>query len=144
MLGSAKETVDTAAVDLTDEDTEDDAEERVLAGISDWTGGPCNVHTAIRTLRLAGQTEFAFRRAQFRVTISGSGEDPLISGHTYEVTVAITRRIAGSAGPFLPYSIAVFNLTASGPSKTSDWIDIENEAGWETKADSCSFLDLSP
>lgn len=125
---------------LGDEDTEEDAEYRaMLASGPVWTTGNCTDNTATRETRGAGDFTFAFRAAQFRVTI-GSGGSPLTPGNEYAVTVEIGRRVLGSSDPYTPHSEIEFNLEAEGTTQQSDWIDIPNAAGFETAVTGCSAL----
>lgn len=137
--GNQKTVSETLQVILSDEDTEDDAETRALIAADPvpWVEGSCETQMATRELRGAGQFDFTFTAAQFRVTI-GSVEEPLTIGVTYQVAVQTERRLAGSADPFLPFAQIDFELEAEGATQMSDWIAIPNAAGYETRVSECS------
>ena len=125
--------------DLTVEDTEEDAIARAGEGVS-WTSGSCDVLTAYKTARLEGQFEFAYREVQVRM-ICGDSDHHLTeppATHTYKATVRFSRRTLGSSGPFIPYSITEVTFTADEFVEYTPWVDVPNEAGYETKAIGCS------
>ncbi len=130
--GKYNQTNGTVTESLSSEDTEDAAEARAADAIEDWgSEGLCSGRTAFRTQRTTGFT-FGWRKAQVRVQWTA------VSGKTYQVKVRFARRVLGSSGPFLFYSEEQQSVLADTTSEQTDWIDIPNEAGWETIAANCS------
>jgi hypothetical protein len=122
----------TVTETLNAEDTEDDAEARAAAGESwDGTGADCSVRTAFRSQRTTGFT-FGYRKTQVKVQWTA------VIGQSYNVKVRFARRVLGSSGPFLFYALDERTITADAVSESTDWIDIPNEAGWETLAANCT------
>lgn len=137
-----KGTASTGYVELTEEDTEDDAEVRAMIDLEYDTGGDCADHTGEREQRVGTDTQFDFRKGEVQITI-GSVEDPLLIGHEYQITIELSRRALGSADPFLVFSSAQFNITADEAVETSDWVDIPNSSGYEVRAETISAVDLA-
>ncbi len=131
-------TEESYVVELSDEDTEEDAEKRAAAEIPDWTScGSCAGCSAFRTDRTGtGLSYFGFRKVQVRSTFSAT------VGHTYNVKIYFSRRLLGSLGPFLPLGqIAETTLVADTISEHTDWFDVPTESGFETIASSCVVID---
>lgn len=127
---------------LSVEDTEEAAEARVTACM-EWLGGSCGDHTAFRTTRGTAEFGFGFRAAQVQVT-AGSVAKPLIIGHDYRVTLRYGRRVLGSGGAYVFHAAEEIEFTAdTAPTDTTAWIDIPNEAGWETAVIGCSVEDIT-
>ncbi len=132
----------TIEEELSDEDTEEDAIERAVGG-EGWVtpGDDCLLHPAFKTLRGAGSFDFAFRHVQVRIKLM-----ELAASTSYEVTVRFFRRVLGTTGPYLFYSAEVLTVMTDSNPLTDDftpWIDVPNEAGWETRAQTCS-VELLP
>ena len=124
---------------LSDEDTDDDAQKRATDAISAWSfctlgcGVSCS---AFRTDRTGtGATVFGFRAVQAKVSWADTA-----GPNSYKITTNFYRRLLGSSGPFLSFGIDERTLTFEGtilaPSEVTEtpWIDVPNEAGWETIA----------
>lgn len=138
-LGWYRKTTGEVIENLSLEDTEDAAEDRATAGL-DWSGcaPPCECATltAFRALRGAGASTFSGRRV--RVKANGSS---LIPESTYTAKIRFFRRAIGTVGPYLffaEYVVAAFTGPAE-TTKSTDWVDVPNEAGWETVAGNCAF-----
>jgi hypothetical protein len=121
---------------LTQEDTEDAAVERAKALITKWTRcapvSPADC-SAYKTLRGAGVFTLSFRASEYAIDESG-----LIANKAYVATVKIQRRLAGTANPFVDYSIDYISFTAQ-PIGPATWHDITTDSGWETAAVSCTI-----
>lgn len=126
----------TVTESLSDEDSDADAEARSKAAIADWTGGLCTSLTAFRTSRTTG-FEFSYRAVQVKAQWTA------VIGQTYRVKVRYARRLLGSAGPYVFHSLVEQDILADTVSETTDWLDVPNEAGWETIAANCS-VELLP
>lgn len=111
---------------LDQQDTVDDAASRAMAGITDWTAGGCGLPAFI-TARTPGNTVFGFRWMQIRAVLTG-----IAIPHTYHVTWRTYRRPNGSSLPYVFYSELIQEVTATGPTMDSEWIDVPNEEGWDT------------
>lgn len=129
--------------ELSDEDTEQDAIARSNDDIPEW-GACTNCHTcpSFITVRLPGQFSFGYQQGQSRVHAIG-----LTVGNTYEITTKFFRRVLGTTGPFEFFSELVETWTPSTPpeaaSHFTEWADVPNEAGWETRAEFCTIVDVS-
>lgn len=121
---------------LADEDTEQDAENRAAAATPDWSpcsGGCLSFCSSFRTDRTGTPDYFfGFRTVQTKVLWGA------IIGRVYNLRINFARRLLGSDGPFLdlgmPYESAA---VADDTSEESGWVDVPNEAGWETVAANC-------
>jgi hypothetical protein len=125
--------------ELSDEDTEDDAEARANADIETWSTSTlgCAEEGAFRTLRGAGEFTFGYRAMKVRASI-GTFEDPVEIGATYVVKIKFYRRVLVTGGPFIFFSVAEIEIVPdAAPTDITDWVDIPNEAGWETRALGC-------
>jgi hypothetical protein len=138
---------------LLDEDTAEDAEGRALAEIENWTycgdaPGCMDVTcSAFRTDRTGGVDNFfGFRSVETQASWMAG---PLCS---YNLTIRFARRLLGSGGPFLELGLiyeatitagTVEELAMTGGIVTSEWVPVPNEAGWETRANSC-LVELIP
>ncbi len=117
---------------LSLEDTDDDAEARAEAAITDWTAcGSCSVTCgAFRTLRDT-ETVFGFRVVQTKVHWTAAA-----GNHSYKVSTRFYRRVLGSSGPYLFFGLDERTLTFTGllvpTAEETPWIDVPNEAGWDT------------
>jgi hypothetical protein len=114
------------------QDTLDDAESRALAGISDWAVTPsgCIYHTAFRTAKSlqAGSPCFSGRRGQTK------GLFTAIIGKNYNITINLVRRALGSSGPFAAFQQLTALVTADQVNEETEWLDVPDEADWETYA----------
>lgn len=124
----------TVTETLNDEDTDADAIARAKAAIESWSA--CNLGclvdcSAFISQRTSGFT-VGFRDVQTRVTWTA------VIGQNYNVKVRFGRRLLGSTGPFFFYSLYEVTLNADQVAEATDWIDVPNEAGWETVAINCS------
>ncbi len=125
---------------LTDEDTENDAENRSVAAIPDWdTSASCSALNAFRTDRTGmDQLSFGYRKLEVQCTFIAT------IGQTYRVQINFGRRLLGSSGPYIDLGMPyVVTLVAATTNPTTDWVDVPNEAGWETKVSSC-FVTVVP
>lgn len=136
-IGWAEILSTTGTKTLSDEDTDADAEARAAAAISTWTpcGDGCSSDcSAFRTDRTGtGEAIFGFRIVHTKVHWTAA-----IGNNSYKVTTRFYRRLLGSTGPYLLLSldertINYFGLLVPTPAETP-WIDVPNEAGWETIA----------
>lgn len=75
----------------------------------------------------------SFRASEYAIDESG-----LIANKAYVATVKIQRRLAGTANPFVDYSIDYISFTAQ-PIGPATWHDITTDSGWETAAVSCTI-----
>jgi hypothetical protein len=130
----------TRSWSLSAEDTEDDA---IARAIADHEWSPCAPEdaghlTAFITLRLAGQFEFSFRSVQVRANV-GSVVNPIIPGQTYKVTIGFYNRILGTSGPFIFFGIQEVTFVAEFPQDVTPWVDVPNQAGFETKGVTCGY-----
>jgi hypothetical protein len=139
--GESTELTGTVIETLSDEDTMADAEGRAMADIEEWTACSlplctCSTLSAFRTSPAEGGG-FAFRAV--RVRANGTGLTP---SSDYFARVRFFRRVLGTSGPYLFF--AQFDVGVStGPeetTKSTEWIEVPNEAGWETIAGNCSFI----
>ncbi|HYF07588.1 MAG TPA: hypothetical protein VD970_08200, partial [Acetobacteraceae bacterium] len=128
----------TVTEELNDEDTDEDAEARAVVPL-EWSTPPgvCGNHSAFRTTRGAGAFAFTFRKGQCKV-----GWVAEIDA-AYKITVRFARRVLGSSGPFSFYSVQELTVVADLISEETDWIDVPNQAGWETVAANCSVCRLT-
>lgn len=117
---------------LSNEDTEAAAVERAQNAITDWSDCSLGNSAFITDRSGVGGFSFGFRKIQTKVHWTA------IVGRTYDVRVNFSRRLLGSVGPFLdlgqPYETSI---TAGVVAEFTDWIDVPNEAGWETVASNC-------
>lgn len=130
-LGYGRNTAVGANWALSDEDTEDDAEARAAAAITDWSACiSCLECSSWRSDRSGtSDTIFGFGIVQTKVLWTA------VVGTTYRVTVHFARRVLGSGGVFLDTGhVFESTITPSTTSGTTDWIDVPNEAGWDTIA----------
>lgn len=120
----------TVNADLSDEDTEEDAENR---NGGDWV--PCSscdsTCSAFKTERDETGKCFDYRQVQTRVNFGAE------IGRSYTVTVTFARRVLGSGGPFLTFGNTELTVTADDVSEHSEWLDVPNEAGFETVPVTC-------
>ncbi len=127
----------TITLDLSDEDTEEDAIARAAINLP-WLGGACLDHTSWITNRELDGVTFGFSIAQTKATLTG-----LTVGLRYLVTIYFTQRILGSGGPYLPASVTEITFTAEHTTETTAWVDLPNERGFQTLADHCT-VELAP
>lgn len=99
-----------------------------------WVAG-CDTPSTIEP-HAVGDT-FAFTTGQVRF-VAGT-TSPLTVGTAYQVTITFVRRVRGTADPFVSYSTQVVNFVASVSIYTSDWINVPNEEGFDTKMGSATF-----
>lgn len=114
---------------LSDEDTEQDAIDRLLAATA-WSAPVlCSVATSRRATRVDFQFQIVFAATRAVIT---SG---LIATQSYQIKFTIGRRAAGSSGPFVAYGSDIFvSFTATGASFTSDWQELPNDKDFEYQA----------
>lgn len=124
--------------DLSDEDTDQDAIDRANAPLG-WTASNCLTEPAFITPRTTGFS-FAYRSVQSRVY--GSNLTP---GHIYEATIYFYRRLLGSTGPWIFFSIAEVPCDPVGSDTFAytDWVDVPNEDDFETRAQGCTIKDVT-
>lgn len=126
--------IGTVNEDLSSEDTDDDAYARAVAVA---TFGDCLLGclmgcSAFRSQRTTGFS-FGFSTVQTRVGWTAT------IGVTYKVTIRFARRILGSSGPYLFFSLIELTILADAVDELTDWQDVPNEeAGWDTVAANCS------
>jgi len=122
----------------SDEDTEDDAIDRLMAPLN-WTVVTCESASTFRTERGAGQFVFEIRKGQVRARVL----TPL-ADRAYDVTIRFVERPLGVGGDFefLGRILEVTVVTDSNPAteEWTDWFDIPEEAGLEIMAESCSAV----
>lgn len=134
---------------LSEEDTEDDANARAASEIADWTGcaglGCMDLTcTAFRSDRTGtADIFFGWRNVETQASWLAGPRC------TYQVTVHFARRLLGSGGPFLDLGM-IFEATVVAPDNPeladqggvvrTEWIPVPNEAGWETRANSCHVV----
>lgn len=124
---------------LNDEDTEEDAEDRVTSTVG-WTfSANCLETYAFRTDRGEDQFSFGFRKVQTRAVMTD-----LIEGNTYNLVIGFYRRAFG-AGPTDPWIFFGTQETTfiAGPNdgsghQRSDWFDIPSASGFSTRAQTCN------
>ena len=121
--------------------SEEDTEEAAIARAVDEDGDPleftvsptgCANVWAYRSLRNPGDREFAFRETEVRVALSG-----LTIGTSYRVTVRFYRRLLNSDGPWIFFSVGDTPFVALATTHTTDYLPVPNEAGWETRPQTC-------
>ncbi|MCW5549160.1 MAG: hypothetical protein KIT44_09370 [Opitutaceae bacterium] len=129
---------------LSDEDTIEDAIQRVLNPAPEppaepedplaWTtlSSCAGLGTAFITL-LSAELSVSFRVAQVRAHLTG-----LTIGAGYEVRYILHRRVAGTSGPFVFFGVLHQTITAPAAEATTEWVDIPNEEGWETRVMACN------
>lgn len=137
-------TTGTVTEELSDEDTDEAAIQRASAAIAEWTPCGCLFCPAFATERGAGQDTLAYRRTQVRGLIG-----PNIMGYTYAITIGYFRRVLGSSGPWI-----FFAIDEPGPMTVTteeqvailrtEWLDVPNEAGFETRAQTCAVEETPP
>jgi hypothetical protein len=123
---------------LSDQDTEADGIARAESSVPDWSACTDGGSAFITDRSGTGEFNYGFRHAQTRAMWTAE------VGRTYNVRINFARRLLGSSGPFLdlgmPYETT---LSADVIDEKTDWVDVPNEAGWETIASSCA-LELVP
>lgn len=122
---------------LTNEDTEEDAIERETTGMSWSAEGLCQNHTSYRTQRGAGEFSVAFRNGQTRAILYGLTVD-----HQYSVRFRIWRRTFDAESPYAYYADLVVTITATAIEQNTEWYDIPNNAGYETRSMSCFAIEV--
>lgn len=117
---------------LSDEDTEDDAIGRAINAITDWSDCSLGGSAFITDRSGTGDFTFGFRKVQVKAGWTAE------IGKTYNVRINFARRLLGSSGPYLDLGMPFESMvSADSTSETTDWVDVPNEAGWETVASSC-------
>lgn len=127
---------------LSDEDLPKDAMARAEASIA-WGGTDCQLYPAFMSLN-DGSFTFGFRDVQVKATAGALPFTPLTIGHDYQITIGWYRRTAGSGGLWLFYGSDVITIHATHTSETTDWIDVPNDPGYETRPQSCEVVDVTP
>lgn len=120
---------------LSDEDTEDDAEDRAAAAVGSWTAcsSPCVCEelTAYRQDRGSG---FSWTARVVRVKVHATN---LAESSSYQATIQYQRRPYGSSDPWVDFAQEFVNLF-TGASETeatsADWVEVPNTRGFETRA----------
>jgi hypothetical protein len=133
-----KEMSDTLTWTLSDVDTEQDAIDR--SEFTEWTGEACESSSAYYEERTG--REFDIKQLQFKALL-GSIEIPLLVGYTYEIQFSFSRRIYGTSDSFLPFATGTLEILAASSTQTSDWIDVPNEVGFETKITAVEIISIS-
>jgi hypothetical protein len=123
---------------LSDEDTEEDAIERAAPADDEetWqTPENCISAPAFMTARGEGDFEFAFRRGQARLYVVGGSV-----GQTWDVTIRFYRRALASGGPWIFFAAEELTITITSEvdGAATPWVEIPNEAGYETRAQGCT------
>jgi len=131
-LGSYVQANGTVQEQLSDEDTDQDAATRAMNGITDWIGGGCDLPAFI-TGRTPGNKVFGFRWLNVRGQLQNAHPGGGAPSKTYHLTWKIYRRQNGSSLAYQYYGDLVQEVTVTTPVHTTDWIDVPNEAGWDTK-----------
>jgi hypothetical protein len=125
--GYHKTIVDTLDITLSDEDTEQDAINRMIlnSGWSDWIpDGQC---IASREARTTGYT-FDVAAAQFQIVATG-----VTPGFVVTAEVPIYRRAIGG-GAFTLYQTITYEETANGSGVATIETDVPNDPGFESYA----------
>ncbi len=136
--GNSQKAVGTQTYELSDEDTEEDAIERENAP-QEWAGSSCLSAPAFRTQRTTGFT-FEYNSVQSRVRLTD-----LLPDHSYDVTTFYYRRLLGSTGPWIFFSLNIQSAFGTGASEQfTSWVDVPNESDFETRAQSCLVEDVTP
>ncbi len=141
-LQSFHYTAVSGTVELSEEDTEQDAIDRANIP-QEWSTTNCLSSPAFITQRTTGFT-FEYNHVRSRVHLSG-----LIDHHSYDVTTFYYRRVQGSTGPWIffslnPQGITVQSELGHDPDNfDTAWVDIPNEPGFETRAQSCLVEDVT-
>lgn len=114
-------------INLTSEDTEDDAIDRSGAVWSAWTTGPTGVCCAGKETRGAGDFTFGFNDAEYRLKAVGA-PNALVN-----VEVFFMRRAYGSSGAYAEAYSETVQLSA-GATGEGDWqtFQVPNDSGFET------------
>ncbi len=109
--------------------TEQDIE--IAADPLPWVAG-CETPVFIETH--ADGEEFDFTTGQTRFVAGTSS--PLTIGTSYRVVVTFVRRVHGTSDSYVAFATQNINFVADVPVYTSDWIEIPNEEGYDTKVGS--------
>jgi hypothetical protein len=117
----------TVQEQLDQEDTDQDAATRAMSAITDWSSGGCDLPAFI-TQRSPGNTVFGFRWLQVRAAMNGANPTS-----TYQLTWRVYRRPNGTSTPYEYYGDLIQQTTAPSGAYNTDWIDVPNEAGWDTR-----------
>lgn len=128
---------------LSDEDLPKDAMARAEASIA-WQGTDCFLYPAFITGTDSTSYSFAFRDVQVKATAGALPFTPLTIGHTYELTIGWYRRPLGVGGDWIFYGSDVVTINATHTTETTDWIDVPNDVGYETRPQSCAVRDVTP
>lgn len=128
---------------LSDEDTEDDAMTRVMAG-AEWIVSPlpdsCTDITSFVTQRTTGFS-FAFRRVQVQAMLTAPLPDA-----TYRITFRYGERPEGVGGPFLYLGredeVTVATDSDPATEEWSEYIDVPWERGLEISLMGCRVEQL--
>jgi hypothetical protein len=123
---------------LSSEDTEDDAANRAASAISSWSdcSGGSSAYLTDRTG--TGSFTFGFRNIQIKANWTA------VIGKTYNVQINFARRLLGTSDPYIDLGMPFEStITADRIDESTDWVDVPNEAGWETIASGCLVV-LSP
>lgn len=134
-----KEVSDSLQIQLSEEDTNQDAMDRAKAAISDWTPISCAT-IATMAERTAGEYSFTFTELQTRAHAL-----ELIPLNNYTVEILFVRRTKGSSGPFEHFA-SHFSSLSPGDGVTdmfTDWFDVPNEYGFETKVGGCTVTRIT-
>jgi len=120
---------------LTDEDTEEAALARRPIEDVPYNGeGPCT-HPSRTTFHRRSGFTIAQRQTQVRIQAFG-----LIAGRSYEAHVALERRPAGTAQPYVDAgNPLLIPFAASATTYTGDWVSLPQEAPWEYRTGAVTF-----
>lgn len=95
-----------------------------------WVPASCASVTAY--IEQVGEDEYNYSFLQTRYVLGA--DTPLVIGQNYRLTTFFARRAAGSADPFVVIGEDnVLEFEAEATEETTDWIDVPNELGFETK-----------
>ena len=117
---------------LTQEDTSQDAIDRVTPGLT-WSGSGC-----VSSIQQPDATgTFGFMKSRVRATFRA-----LTVGKDYAGYILFQQRSVGSADNWTTYGQQVIDFTAEGPTETTAWVDVPLVDGMEIRAATCYAVPL--
>lgn len=130
----------TVQVNLTNEDTEDNAITRANAAIATWDSCIAidpSYCSAYKTVRGAGQFTLTYRTAQYRIYTTRN-----TPGQHYSVVINLQRKLHGTSDPFIDWATNTIDYIGVADPYVGIWYQIPVDSGYEVAATSCTVTPI--